>query len=141
MRNREDFTPGWVLVCNLTSFCVSDGERVPMAPGHRVPYQRALSVDSKPMASDGGVGGGLAGRRNVPCPTLVKQESMDAPIRPGNVPNGFPGGMAVCPPRGGATSNLFTYLCYTQLGFVLKSCVPLSKENGDICFSYILCSS
>lgn len=79
-----------------------------MAPVQRGPYQRALSVDAKPMGGEGGVGGGLAGRRNVPCPTLVKQENMEAPIRAGNVANGFPGGIGVCPPRGGATSNLPT---------------------------------
>lgn len=72
-------------------------------------YQRALSMDSKPMGGEGPVGGGLAGRRNVPCPTLVKQENMDAPIRTGGIPNGFPGGMGVCPPRGNPTSNLNTY--------------------------------
>ncbi len=76
-----------------------------MPPGHRGTYQRALSMDAKPMGGEGAVGIGLAGRRNVPCPTLVKQENMDAPIRPSVVPNGFPGGMGVCPPRGNPTSN------------------------------------
>uniref|UniRef100_A0A3P9MM05 Nuclear receptor coactivator 3 n=1 Tax=Oryzias latipes TaxID=8090 RepID=A0A3P9MM05_ORYLA len=51
-------------------------ERGPMLPAQRAAYQRALSVDSKPMGGDMPVGGGLASRRNVPCPTLVKQESM-----------------------------------------------------------------
>lgn len=82
-----------------------------MLPGQRGAYQRALSLDAKAMGAEGPVGGGLAGRRNVPCPTLVKQENMDPPIRtlPGPVPNGFPGGMSVCPPRGNPTSNFNTY--------------------------------
>jgi len=88
--------------------CVSDGERGPILPGQRGAYQRALSVDSKPKGGETAMGGGLATRRNVPCPMLVKQENMDAPIRPGTVPNGFPGGMGVCPPRGNPTSNLNT---------------------------------
>ena len=82
-----------------------------MAAAQRGAYQRALSMDSKPLSGEGGVGvgpavgGGLAGRRNVPCPTLVKHENMDTPIRTGAMANGFPGGMGVCPPRGGATSK------------------------------------
>lgn len=87
-----------------------------MPPAQRGAYQRALSMDAKPMGGgEGGVGGGLAGRRNVPCPTLVKQENMEAPIRTGPVPNGFPGGMGVCPPRGNPTSNLKTsfFACQT----------------------------
>lgn len=67
-------------------------------------------MDAKPMAGEGPVGGGLAGRRNVPCPTLVKQENMDGPMRTVAVPNGFPGGSGVCPPRGNRTSN-FNYIC------------------------------
>uniref|UniRef100_H3CPC4 Nuclear receptor coactivator 3 n=1 Tax=Tetraodon nigroviridis TaxID=99883 RepID=H3CPC4_TETNG len=59
----------------------------------RAAYQRALSLDSKPMGGEGpAAAGGLAGRRNVACPTLVKQENVEAPIRFGSVPNGFPGG-------------------------------------------------
>uniref|UniRef100_A0A8C7YTF2 Nuclear receptor coactivator 3 n=1 Tax=Oryzias sinensis TaxID=183150 RepID=A0A8C7YTF2_9TELE len=81
-------------------------ERGPMLPAQRAAYQRALSVDSKPMGGDMPVGGGLASRRNVPCPTLVKQESMEAPVRPGTMPNGFPGGMGVCPPRGNPTRGI-----------------------------------
>uniref|UniRef100_A0A087XMW8 Nuclear receptor coactivator 3 n=1 Tax=Poecilia formosa TaxID=48698 RepID=A0A087XMW8_POEFO len=82
-----------------------DGERVPVA-AQRVPFQRALSLDAKPMDGEMAAGGGgLAARQNVPCPSLVKQENMDPSIRPGPVPNGFPGGMGVCPPRGNATSN------------------------------------
>lgn len=91
-----------------------------MPPAQRAAYQRALSMDAKSMAGDGPVGGGLAGRRNVPCPTLVKQENMDAPIRPGPVPNGFPGGMGVCPPRGNPTSKSNTCFsaCPAQLSFL-----------------------
>lgn len=88
-----------------------------MPPAQRGPYQRALSMDAKPMGGgEAGVGGGLAGRRNVPCPTLVKQENMEAPIRTGPVPNGFPGGMGVCPPRGNPTSNLKNFfLCMPNI--------------------------
>ncbi|XP_034724225.1 nuclear receptor coactivator 3-like isoform X4 [Etheostoma cragini] len=83
-----------------------DGERGPMPSAQRSAYQRALSMDAKPMGGEGAVGGGLAGRRNVPCPTLVKQEKIDAPIRPGPIPNGFPGGMGVCPPRANPTRGI-----------------------------------
>uniref|UniRef100_A0A3Q2PU92 Nuclear receptor coactivator 3 n=1 Tax=Fundulus heteroclitus TaxID=8078 RepID=A0A3Q2PU92_FUNHE len=83
-----------------------DGERVSGLPAQRAPFQRALSLDAKPMDGEMGAGGGLATRRNVPCPSLVKQESMDPSIRPGAVPNGFPGGMGVCPPRGNATRGM-----------------------------------
>uniref|UniRef100_A0A3Q4BWD0 Nuclear receptor coactivator 3 n=1 Tax=Mola mola TaxID=94237 RepID=A0A3Q4BWD0_MOLML len=76
-----------------------EGERGPMHPGQRGPYQRVLSMDTKPMGAEGSVGVGLAGRRNVPCPTLVKQENMDAPIRSGGVPNGI--GMPQRPPMSG----------------------------------------
>ena len=67
------------------------------------------------MGAEGPVGGGLAVRRNVPCPTLVKQENVDAPIRPGGVPNGFPGGMGVCPPRGNPSKlNIYFLACKKQ---------------------------
>ncbi|XP_064824867.1 nuclear receptor coactivator 3-like isoform X1 [Oncorhynchus masou masou] len=80
-----------------------DVERGAMLPARRGPLQRALSVDAKPL-----VGGGcLAGRRNVPCPMLIKQENVEAHIRPG-MTNGFPGpgGMGVCPLRGGAGTSM-----------------------------------
>lgn len=94
-----------------------------MPPAQRVAYQRALSMDAKPMGGDGaGGGGGLAGRRNVPCPTLVKQENTDAPIRTGAIPNGFPGGMGVCPPRGNP-SNLFLHLFL---------CMPLIESKASL---------
>ncbi|XP_056129327.1 nuclear receptor coactivator 3 [Lampris incognitus] len=80
-----------------------DGERGAMVQSQRGPYQRALSVDAKPSSGDGG---GLAGRRNVPCPTLVKQESGEAPIRAGTMANSFSGGMGVCPPRAGAARGM-----------------------------------
>ena len=96
-----------------------------MPPAQRGAYQRALSMDAKPMGGEGAVGGGLAGRRNVPCPTLIKQENMDAPIRPGGVPNGFPGGMGVCPPRGNPTSNLTTYLL---------ACTKLQQASVSLTF-------
>ncbi|XP_011612604.2 nuclear receptor coactivator 3-like isoform X2 [Takifugu rubripes] len=83
-----------------------EGERVPVPAGQRVAYQRALSMDAKPMGGEGPVAVGLAGRRNAPCPTLVKQENVEAPIRIGGVPNGFPGGSGVCPPRGNLTRGL-----------------------------------
>lgn len=83
-----------------------------MPPVQRGAYQRALSMDAKPMGGDGAGGGGLAGRRNVPCPTLVKQENMDVPIRTGAIPNGFPGGMGVCPPRGNPSKlNTYFFAC------------------------------
>lgn len=81
-----------------------------MPPGQRAAYQRALSMDAKPMGGDGPVAGGLASRRNVPCPTLVKQENVEAPIRMGGGPNGFPVGSGVCPPRASLTSNRNHYL-------------------------------
>lgn len=94
---------------DLVDICVSDGERVPGLAAQRVPVQRALSLDAKPMDGETAAGGGgLATRQNVPCPSLVKQENMDPSIRAGPVPNGFPGGMGVCPPRGNATSNFKT---------------------------------
>lgn len=90
---------------NLGDGCDAEGERVPVPPGQRAAYQRALSMDAKPMGGEGPATGGLAGRRNVPCPTLVKQENVEAPIRISGVPNGFPGGSGVCPPRGNLTSK------------------------------------
>ncbi|XP_019734986.1 nuclear receptor coactivator 3 isoform X2 [Hippocampus comes] len=78
-------------------------DRGPVTPGQRGACQRALSVDAKPMGGEVSVGVGLAGRRNALCPTLIKQENTDAPIRPGGVPNGFPG---VCPPRGHPTRGV-----------------------------------
>lgn len=85
---------------------VSEGDRAPMAPaGQRGAYQRAFSMDSKPPGGDVTVGGVMAARRNPPCPTMIKQENMEAPIRPGALPNGFPGGGGVCPPRGNPASK------------------------------------
>lgn len=99
-----------------------------MLPAQRAAYQRALSVDSKPMGGDMPVGGGgLATRRNVPCPTLVKQESMEAPIRPGTMPNGFPGGMGVCPPRGNPTSNLNFFYSMNQ---------HMNEISTEVCVAY-----
>ncbi|KAM9408807.1 nuclear receptor coactivator 3-like [Pholidichthys leucotaenia] len=79
-----------------------EGERAAMLPAQRAAYQRALSVGAKPIGEEGVVGCGLAARRNVHCPTLLKQENAPL-IRPGTVPNGFPGSMGVCPPRGNPT--------------------------------------
>lgn len=76
-----------------------------MPPAQRAAYQRALSVDAKPMGGDPLVGG-LASRRNAPCPTLMHQDNMNTPVRPGGVPNGFPGGMSLCPPQGNPPRNL-----------------------------------
>lgn len=87
----------------LFSFAL-ERDRGPVTPGQRGACQRALSVDAKPMGGEASVGVGLAGRRNMLCPTLIKQENTDAPIRPGGLPNGFPG---VCPPRGHPTSTSF----------------------------------
>ncbi|XP_047203960.1 nuclear receptor coactivator 3-like [Girardinichthys multiradiatus] len=83
-----------------------DGERVSGMPAQRAPFQRALSLDAKPIDGEIAAGGGLTTRQNVPCPSLVKQENMEPSIRPGAVPNGFPGGMGVCPPRGNATRGM-----------------------------------
>lgn len=52
-------------------YCVLDREGVGMAPGQRVPFQRAVSVDSKPLS-----GPGMSGRRSAPS-SLVKQEHPD----------------------------------------------------------------
>lgn len=51
-----------------------DREGVGMGPGPRVPFQRAISVDSKPFS---GVRG--TGRRSAPS-SLIKQESLDSHI-------------------------------------------------------------
>ncbi|XP_061148238.1 nuclear receptor coactivator 3 [Syngnathus typhle] len=83
-----------------------EGDRGTATPGQRGPCQRALSVDAKPIGGEVPVGVGLAGRRNVLCPSLIKQENMDAPIRPGGVPNGFPGAAGGCPPRGHPTRGM-----------------------------------
>lgn len=111
--------------------CVSEGDRGPMPPVQRGPYQRALSMDAKPMG--GGEGGGLAVRRNVPCPTLIKQENMETPIRSGPVPNGFPGGMAVCPPRGNPTSNVnnvvSVHLCFCCVSPLTALLPPVHQES------------
>lgn len=102
-----------------------------MPPAQRAAYQRALSMDAKPIGGEGAVGGGLAGRRNVPCPTLVKQENMDTPIR-GAIPNGFSGGMGVCAPRGNLTSNLNSlFFAIPKKPFYKGLC---KTDIGDICF-------
>nr|XP_020448606.1 nuclear receptor coactivator 3-like isoform X2 [Monopterus albus] len=93
-----------------------DGERGPMPSVQRGAFQRALSMDAKPMGGEGAVGAGLAVRRNVPCPTLVNQENMDAPIRPGAVPSGFPGSMGVCLPRGGMGRGIGMPQCSPMAG-------------------------
>lgn len=72
-----------------------DFERTSIPPGQRSAYQRALSVDAKTMG-----GGSIAGRRNVPCPTLMNQETMGSTVKPGGVSNGFPGSMSLCPQQG-----------------------------------------
>uniref|UniRef100_A0A1A8RF57 Nuclear receptor coactivator 3 n=1 Tax=Nothobranchius rachovii TaxID=451742 RepID=A0A1A8RF57_9TELE len=77
-----------------------DGKKSPILLAQRASYQRALSVDAKPLGGDVVADGSLAGRRSLPCPSLIEQESMDAAIRSGPAPGGFPGGMGVCPPRG-----------------------------------------
>lgn len=101
-----------------------------MLQGQRGAYQRALSMDAKPMCGEGPVAGGLATRRNAPCPTLVKQETIDVPIRPGAMPNGFSGGMGVCPPRGNPTSNLNTYTLTPSILF--SSLCTLNRQHGNI---------
>lgn len=103
-----------------------------MPPGQRGAYQRALSMDAKPMGAEGAMGGGLAGRRNVPCPTLIKQENMDASIRPGALPNGFLGGMNACPPRGNPISEFLTLHDW----FSLKMCSSQCRIPGIISFSH-----
>lgn len=45
-----------------------------MGPGPRVPFQRAVSVDSKPFSGARGTG-----RRSAPS-SLIKQESLDSHI-------------------------------------------------------------
>lgn len=51
--------------------CVPDREVVGMGSGQRVPFQRAVSVDGKPLS-----GPGMTGRRSAPS-SLVKQEHID----------------------------------------------------------------
>lgn len=113
---------------DVVCLCILEGDRGPMP--QRGPYQRAMSVDSKLMGGieaggGGGGAGGLAGRRHVPCPTLVKQENMEAPIRSGPVPNGFPGGIGVCPPRGNPTSN-----DNNVVSLCLSFCFPLPTHGS-----------
>lgn len=45
-----------------------------MGSGQRVPFQRAVSVDGKPMS-----GPGMTGRKSAPS-SLVKQEHTDSQI-------------------------------------------------------------
>ncbi|XP_051932407.1 nuclear receptor coactivator 3-like [Hippocampus zosterae] len=78
-------------------------DRGAATPAQRGACQRASSVDAKPTGGEVPLGVGSAGRRNVLCPALIKQENTDAPIRPGGVPNGFPG---ACPPRGQPTRGV-----------------------------------
>lgn len=59
--------------------------------------------------------GNLAMRRNVPCPTLAKQENMDAVIRPGGFPQRFPGGMGSCPPRNQPSKLLFPHFLFLNV--------------------------
>ncbi|KAK7907451.1 hypothetical protein WMY93_016063 [Mugilogobius chulae] len=88
-------------VGNLPGLMVDDlhdAEQVSIPTGQRSAYQRALSVDAKPMGAEVS-GGGIAGRRNAPCPTFLYQESMDSPVRPVGVSNGFPGNLGLRPPQ------------------------------------------
>ncbi|XP_018611430.1 nuclear receptor coactivator 3-like isoform X1 [Scleropages formosus] len=62
---------------------VSDTRSPGITP--RAPFQRALSVDSKPPLAIG-----PGGRRSAPCPGPVKQESADGTAPIGG-PDGFPG--------------------------------------------------
>ncbi|XP_041112633.1 nuclear receptor coactivator 3-like isoform X2 [Polyodon spathula] len=57
-------------------------------PGPRAPFQRAMSMDGKPMA-----GAGSAGRRSAPCSVHIKQEVMDPRIM--GSPENFPGNMGM----------------------------------------------
>ncbi|MGH0183882.1 UNVERIFIED_CONTAM: hypothetical protein FKN15_013205 [Acipenser sinensis] len=57
-------------------------------PGPRAPFQRAMSMDGKPMA-----GAGPAGRRSAPCSVHIKQEIMDPRIM--GSPENFPGSMGM----------------------------------------------
>lgn len=82
-----------------------DVDRSPMPSGQRSAYQRALSVDAKPMGGDVSLGG-IAGRRNVPCQSLINQDAMGSTIQPGGVSNGFPGSMSLCPQQGNPTRAL-----------------------------------
>lgn len=58
----------------LNSFFGIDREGAGMGPGPRVPFQRAMSVDSKPFSGARGTG-----RRSAPS-SLIKQESLDSHI-------------------------------------------------------------
>lgn len=90
-------------------------------------------MDSKPLSEEMAVRGGLATRRNVPCPAPLKQENMDVPIRPGSMPNGFPGGMSVCPPRGNPTSNFSTTLSKVlQYGHISPALLLLVKLTVSV---------
>lgn len=51
--------------------CVPDREGVGMGSSQRVPFQRAMSVDGKPLS-----GPGMTGRRSAPS-SLIKQEHPD----------------------------------------------------------------
>lgn len=61
--------------------CLPDRDRVCGVPGQRTPFQRAMSVDSKPPVGIGGTG-----RRSAPCPGLIKQESADSALSMGESP-------------------------------------------------------
>lgn len=71
-----------------------DREGVGMGSGQRVPFQRAVSVDGKPMS-----GPGMTGRKSAPS-SLVKQEHTDSQIGMGG-PNRLMG-MPNRPPMAGA---------------------------------------
>ncbi|KAJ8257830.1 hypothetical protein GJAV_G00190180 [Gymnothorax javanicus] len=60
-----------------------------MLSGNRVPLQRAVSMDGKPVS-----GGGVAGRRSAPCPMLIKQENLESQRMIGG-PENFPGNMGM----------------------------------------------
>lgn len=87
---------------NMPDDILHDVERSPMPSGPRSAYQRTLSADAKPMGGDVSLGG-IARRRNVPCPTLMNQDTMGSTIQPGGMSNGFPGSMNLCPQQGNPT--------------------------------------
>lgn len=74
-----------------------DVDRSPMPSAQRSAYQRALSVDAKPMVGEVSLGG-IAGRRNAPCPALINQDPLGSAM-----PNGFPGNMSMGPQQGNPT--------------------------------------